>query len=204
MPMTVHTESTSARASNARGWSLQKTTALSREGVDSMVGSRDLALKPNVPRMATMISSHHQWNALIQFPKTVLLFMILILASYDLMLATDWKLVGTLSLSSGQVRKELIDLETIVYNKENNTATYWLLGEVTISGMTMKTLVKFISKLDGLKETKTLEYHVYDDEGNEVLRSPEDFVDTLPEYPEDVSLISRAIEMVKEKLEEKK
>jgi len=44
----------------------------------------------------------------------------------------------------------------------------------------------------------------YDDEGNEVLRSPEDFVDTLPEYPEDVSLISRAIEMVKEKLEEKK
>lgn len=133
-----------------------------------------------------------------------LLFMMLILASYDLMLATDWKLVGTLSLSSGQVRKEFIDLETIVYNKENNTATYWLLGEVTIYGMTMKTLVRYISKLDGLKETKTLEYHVYDDEGNEGIRSPEDFVDTLPKYPEDISLISRAIEMVKEKLEEKK
>ena len=61
----------------------------------------------------------------------IFMTMFIIFSAKDLAFATNWQYVGTLSLSSGEVRKDYLDIDTIVSDKENQTITYWVLSEVT-------------------------------------------------------------------------
>jgi hypothetical protein len=125
----------------------------------------------------------------------IIIFMtiLIIFSAKNLAFATNWQYVGTLSLSSGEVRKDYLDIDTIVSDKENQTITYWVLSEVTDAHMTIKTTKKYLTKLDALRSSKVLEWHGYDNENQEILysKTPSDSW----EYPEDVSLLSRAIDM---------
>ncbi|HEK86336.1 MAG: hypothetical protein ACPLZD_07300 [Candidatus Saccharicenans sp.] len=135
----------------------------------------------------------------IKFLAGLFLAIFALLAVRNFALATNWQYVGTLSLSSGEVRKDYIDFDTIVADKDNKTITYWVLSEVTHSSLTTKITKKYLTKMDDiLLATKLLEWHGYDDKNQEVVfdNKPSDSW----EYPEDISLLMRAIDMARDQI----
>lgn len=112
----------------------------------------------------------------------------------DFALATSWQYVGTLTLSSGEVRKDYVDADSVVYDKNDHTMKFWILSEVHFDKDIIKSLKRYSTDTKNiLLPTRLLEYKVFSDDSTLVMedKTPSTIID----YPEDISLISRAIDM---------
>ncbi len=128
------------------------------------------------------------------------LAILLIPSGYSLP-ATDWQWVGTLTLSSNIERKDYVDLETIVYDKDNKTVTYRVLSIVADSGSTTRTYTRYLTKLSSAGYmTKTLDFQICDADDRVLMFTKEGWEDPSWREPEELSLLRRAIEMVTDKL----
>jgi hypothetical protein len=112
----------------------------------------------------------------------------------DFALATNWQYVGTLTLSSGEIRKDYVDADSVVYDKNDHTMKFWVLSEFHFDKDIIKGMKRYSTDIkDILLPTKVLEYKTFSDNDNLILegKTPSTIID----YPEDVSLLGRAIDM---------
>jgi|GEM_PF-1937623 len=133
-----------------------------------------------------------------------LVLLIWVLTSGYSLLAADWKWVGTLTLSSDVERKDYLDLETIVYDRTNKTVTYRILSIVSDSDLTTRTYTRYLTRLDTGYKTRTLDFQVHDADDRQLMFTKEGWEDRTWEEPGELSLLQRAIDMVLEKLEDRK
>ncbi|MGE5559121.1 MAG: hypothetical protein ACM3WV_11030 [Bacillota bacterium] len=105
--------------------------------------------------------------------------------------AANWVLVGTLTLSSGESRTDYVDLDSIAKDKADGGITFWVMSETKDSDLTLRKMAKYITRSD---KVRCLEWHVYDPENHELMYSLKPEADW--EYPEDFSLLYRAVEIV--------
>ncbi|AEE14995.1 hypothetical protein Thena_1379 [Thermodesulfobium narugense DSM 14796] len=115
----------------------------------------------------------------------------------DSALATNWQYVGTLTLSSGEVRKDYVDADSVVYDKNDHTMKFWVLSEVHFDKDVIKSLKRYSTDIsDILLPTRMLEYKTFSDNNTIILenRTPSTIID----YPEDISLLSRAIDIAED------
>ncbi|MEO1783688.1 hypothetical protein V4762_01275 [Thermodesulfobium sp. 4217-1] len=112
----------------------------------------------------------------------------------DSALATSWQYVGTLTLSSGEIRKDYVDADSVVYDKNDHTMKFWVLSEVHFDKDVIKSLKRYSTDInDILLPTRMLEYKTFSD--NSTLILEDKTPSTIIDYPEDVSLLGRAIDM---------
>lgn len=114
----------------------------------------------------------------------------------DFALATSWQYVGTLTLSSGEVRKDYVDADSVVYDKNDHTMKFWILSEVHFDKDIIKSLKRYSTDTNNiLLPTRLLEFKAFSDDSTLVMedKTPSTIID----YPEDISLLSRAIDMAK-------
>jgi hypothetical protein len=116
---------------------------------------------------------------------------LIIILSVQPVSAANWVLTGTLTLSSGESRTDYVDLDSIAKDKANGGITFWVMSETKDSANTLRKMAKYITQSG---RVKCLEWHVYDRENRELMNylKPE----TDWEYPEEFSLLYRAIEIV--------
>ncbi len=115
----------------------------------------------------------------------------------DFALATSWQYVGTLTLSSGEVRKDYVDADSVVYDKSDHTMKFWVLSEIHFDKDVIKSLKRYSTDIkDILLPTRMLEYKTFSDDSTLILedKTPSTIID----YSEDVSLLRRAIEMAED------
>jgi hypothetical protein len=112
-------------------------------------------------------------------------------------LATNWLYVGTLTLSSGEIRKDYVDADSVVYDKNDHTMKFWVLSEINFGKDIIKGLKRYSTNInDALRPTKVLEYKVFSDNNNLIMEDKNP--STIIDYPEDVSLLGRAIDIAED------
>ncbi|EAX46326.1 hypothetical protein TcarDRAFT_0066 [Thermosinus carboxydivorans Nor1] len=113
--------------------------------------------------------------------------------------AANWVFVGKLQLASGKSRTDYVDSETVVWNKADNSITFWLLSETVDPerppNMSAWTTTKYVTKLDGIYPTRVLEWHGYTKIDGKVMGLSSKKPDSQVIYPEEYSLLSEAIEL---------
>jgi hypothetical protein len=112
-------------------------------------------------------------------------------------LATNWLYVGTLTLSSGEIRKDYVDADSVVYDKNDHTMKFWVLSEINFGKNIIKGMKRYSTDIkDILLPTKVLEYKVFSDNNNLIMENKNP--STIIDYPEDVSLLGRAIDIAED------
>ena len=106
-------------------------------------------------------------------------------------LAAKWVLVGTLTLSSGDSRVDYVDVENVFKDPKSGAIVFWVMSETKSSVQTLRKTTKYLTTMDGC--TKKLEWHVYDANNSEIMRSLQPEQDG--EYPEEFTLLARAIDI---------
>jgi hypothetical protein len=115
----------------------------------------------------------------------------------DFAFATCWQYVGTLTLSSGEVRKDYVDADSVVYDKNDHTMKFWVLSEVHFDKDIIKSLKRYSTDINNiLLPTRLLEYKTFSDNNDLILedKTPSTIID----YPEDISLLARAIDIAED------
>ncbi|AWB10694.1 hypothetical protein TDSAC_1354 [Thermodesulfobium acidiphilum] len=115
----------------------------------------------------------------------------------DFAFATNWQYVGTLTLSSGEVRKDYVDADSVVYDKNDHTMKFWVLSEIHFDKDVVKSLKRYSTDIkDILLPTRMLEYKTFSE--NNILILEDKTPSTIINYPEDVSLLGRAIDIAED------
>lgn len=116
---------------------------------------------------------------------------LIIILSIQTAFAANWVLVGTLTLSSGESRTDYVDLDSIAKDKASGGITFWVMSETKDSTRALRKMAKYITQSD---QVRCLEWHVYDLENRELMNYLKPDPDW--EYPEEFSLLYRAVEIV--------
>jgi hypothetical protein len=111
-------------------------------------------------------------------------------------LATQWKYVGTTTLASGETRVDYIDVDSVIKDVSTGTMVYWVRSECKSETVAFRKMKRYMTKLDSLEDTKYLEWHVYLDDNEEIMRgmTPQQNWQDV----EDTTLLSKAIEIARE------
>lgn len=107
---------------------------------------------------------------------------------------SKWIYVGMLTLASGDSRVDCVDVENVFKDEENKGFVFWVMSETKSSRSTntLRKLTKYLTRAND-SATKTLEWHVYDQDKGEIMRSLEAAKDW--DYPGNFSLLAEAIDI---------
>jgi hypothetical protein len=123
--------------------------------------------------------------------KNWFVIILIIILSVQPVSAANWIHVGTLTLSSGESRTDYVDLDSIAKDKASGGIIFWAMSETKDSTRTLRKTAKYITQSD---QVRCLEWHVYDLENRELMNYLKPEPDW--EYPEEFSLLYRAVEIV--------
>lgn len=123
-----------------------------------------------------------------------LIALTLFLSAGSAFAASKWIYVGTLTLASGDSRVDYVDVENVFRDEENRGFVFWVMSETKSSRSTntLRKLTKYLTRAND-SATKTLEWHVYDQDKGEIMRSLEPAKNW--DYPENFSLLAEAIDI---------